>query len=193
MRILIGVPVTGEMLPGRYHAVLLQPMDQCGTHIAHEPRIFAKGTDADHRVRWVVVHVEHRRKRDVHPQGATLPRRDAALLIGEGRVAGRPQPHLRWENRSAAEVDVVRKEITTALTHPDTILIIRADYERQHTQALHRIEFLRDFKRRPDGHDEAADMLLRNQVGHTAPAGARRGREVSKKLGPDELCGAIAR
>src|SRR5215510_13867546 len=162
MRILIGVAVTGEMLPGCDHAVLLQSMDQRGTHVAHEAGILAERANADYRIRGVVVDVEYRRKGDVYAERASFAGCDAALLIGECRVAGCTQAHLWRKDRRAAEIDVVREEITAALAHSRAVLVVGADYEGQRTQALHRVQLLGGFQRRPNGHDEPADVLLRD-------------------------------
>src|SRR5215510_14750580 len=128
MRILIGVAVTGEMLPGCDHTVLLQSMDQCGTHVTHEARVFAERANADYRIRGVVVDVEYWRKGDVYAKRASFAGSDAALFIGEGRVAGCAQAHLWRKDRCAAEVDVVREEIAAALAHSGAVLVVGADY-----------------------------------------------------------------
>src|SRR5262245_14439791 len=192
MRILIGVAVTGEMLPGCDHAVLLQSMDQCGTHVAHQARIFAERADADYRIRGVVVDVEYRRESDVHAKRAALSRSNAALLVGEGRVPGCAQAHLWRKDRRSAEVDVVREEVTAALAHSGAVLVVGADHERQRAQALHCVQLFGGLKRRANRHDEAADVLLGDQIGKTSPAGAGYGSETAEELRPNELSGAVA-
>src|SRR5262245_7658969 len=99
--------MTGKMLPGCQHAVVLEAADECGTHIPNKSWVFAKGPNADNGVRRVVVHVQYRRERDLNPKGSSLARGDSTLLVGECGIACGSKSHLRREDGRSAEVDVV--------------------------------------------------------------------------------------
>ena len=120
-------------------------------------------------------------------------RGDAALLIGKRRVARRTKRHLWRENRCAAEVDVVGQKVAAALSHAGAVLVVGADDERQSAEPLHGVELLRRFDRRTDRHDEAADVLLGDQLVDPRPARARGRREITEELRPHQLRGLVAR
>ena len=115
MRILVGVAVPGKMLARGEHAMLLNAVDQRRAHVGDEVRILAERAHADDGIRRIVVDVEHRRERDVNAERAALERGDAPLLVRERRIARGAEPHLVGEHRRAAEIDVVRKEVSAAL------------------------------------------------------------------------------
>ena len=141
----------------------------------------------------IVVDVEHWRKRDVDAERAALQCGDPPLLICERGIARRAERHLRRKHRRAAEIDVVRQEVATALAHAGTCLVISAEHERQRAESLHRVDLFGGLDRRANRHDEAADVLLADQLADASPTGARCRRVVTKQLRPYELCRAIAR
>src|ERR1041385_2565759 len=185
MRILIGVTVAREVFPRGDHAVLLEAVDQRGAHVGNEVRVLAERAHPDDRVGRVVVDIEYRGKGDVNAERSALYRGDAPLLICEGRVTGRAQTHLWREHRSSAQIDVVREEVASTLTKRDAGLVVGSEDERQTAQALHRVDLLGRLDWRSNRHDEAADVVLANQLLDAGPRGRRRRGVISEDLRPD--------
>src|SRR5512140_2650345 len=103
--------MTGKMLPGRHHSVLLYAPDESRTELGDHCRIFTKRTRIDDGIGWVVVDVQHRRICDVDAEGASFQGCDAAHLVGERRISGCSKRHLRREDRGASQIDAVRNEV----------------------------------------------------------------------------------
>jgi hypothetical protein len=116
----------------------------------------------------------------VDAKRARLERGDAPFLIGEGGVARCAESHLVREHRPATQIDVVRKEVAATLAKRHAGFVIGADHERQHAETLHGVELLGGLGRGADGHDEAADVLARDEGLHADPSGTRRRRVVAE-------------
>src|SRR6185437_712447 len=124
MRILIGVAMTGKMFSRGDHPVLLQAVNHSLAHVSNEMWILAERTHPDDGIRRIVVDVEHWRERHVHAERASFDRCNAAELVGERRIACGAEAHLIWEHRGAAEIDVVRQEVATALAERRPCLVV---------------------------------------------------------------------
>ena len=134
--------MTRKMFTRGDHSVVLQPSNDRRSHRGDERGVLTKRANANHRIRGIVVDVEHGGERDVHAERAPLSSCHAALLVGETGIACRAQGHLRRKDRRAAEIDVVGEEVSSALPHAGAVFVVSADDERQRTQALHHVELL---------------------------------------------------
>ena len=131
MRVLIGVAVTREMFSRSHHPVFLNSMNQRHAHVGDEMRIFSERAYPDHRVGGIVVDVENGRKCDLNAERTSLQCGDSPLLVGQRRIAGCTQSHLRRKHRRAAKINVVRQKITAPLPEAGARLVIGSHNQRQ--------------------------------------------------------------
>ena len=80
MGVLLGVAVTGKVLPRGEHPVLLDPAHDRRAELRHELRILSEGAETDDGILGVVVDVQHRRERHVDAERAALAAGDASKL-----------------------------------------------------------------------------------------------------------------
>ena len=99
MRIRFRPAVAGEMLAGRRHAGLLQPLDIGLTQATHLLRITAQGAVADHLAA-PVIQVQYRREADIDTAGEHLGRHQPGRSRGQLfllRSSAPGNPAERWQ------------------------------------------------------------------------------------------------
>src|SRR3954469_20035122 len=139
--------MTGKMLSGGDHAVLLETTHERAAQRRIQPWILAKRPNADDGIGWIVVDVEDWGKDDVNSQRTTPDRRDSALLVRKRAVACGGDAHFGGKNSRPAKVDRVRQEIAASCSIPGTELEVRSDDQRNIRQPLHRIELFGNLER----------------------------------------------
>ena len=149
--------------------MILQAMNERNSHSRGEIGIFAVRTRVNDRIIRIVVYIEHRRVRDVNSQRTAFLRRETSFLVSECCVTRCPDRHLRREDDRPAEVDRVGNEVPATGAKAGAGLEVRAEQQRNLAHRLKRVELRSDFDRRANGNREAADLLLLNVLGQSAP------------------------
>src|SRR5690349_7957381 len=67
-----NIAVAGEVFAKRQHSFSLHGLDKRDAKCSNPPWIAVKRAGADHRVGWVVVHIEHRGEVDIDAYGSQL-------------------------------------------------------------------------------------------------------------------------
>src|SRR4051812_3742188 len=99
MRVRLGIAMTGEMLSGREHSMVLHAAHERGAKPRRQSRVFAERTRANDRIGWIVVDIEHRTKTHMYSERSSLERRYATDLVRERGVSRCPERHLQREHR----------------------------------------------------------------------------------------------
>ena len=105
VRVGLGIAVTGEVLRGGEHPVVLQPADVGRDQPAHQEWILAERSGVDDRIGGIVVDVRDRRKGEVDPDRAALERGDPPHLVGVLFAPRRGHAHIGGEGRRAGEAE----------------------------------------------------------------------------------------
>ena len=127
MRVLRGVPVTGEVLRRRRDAHTLAAADPRGREFGNALRVVAERARADHRIARIGVHVADRRvvHRDAVGAQALTDRARRALRVRG--IAGRADRHRARERRAIADAD------------DGAALLVDGDGHRRQTAAARRV------------------------------------------------------
>src|SRR3982750_1930194 len=97
MRIDISIAVARKVFRRGDHVLALDPFNKRDPEFPDSFRIFAEGTDVDHRVFRVVINVEHRRVNMIDPDRSGFSsgyNTDASRVF---RIAGGSDSHRPWE------------------------------------------------------------------------------------------------
>src|SRR4029078_304603 len=158
-----------KMLSRSYHPIRLDPADECCAKSCCKRRIFTIGARVDHRISRIVVHIEHRRVRNVNPESPAFYGRKLSLLERESRIAGGANRHFWWEHLCPAKIDGVRNEVPAPSPEPSTSLQVCAENQGNRAHLLKRIELGRDLGRRTHRDREPPNLLLLYIVGQVLP------------------------
>ncbi len=169
MGIDLGVAVSGKMLSGRDHAVVLKSTHECRAQPRRQCWILAVGPRIDDRIGGIVIDVENRCVGDVDAQSPSLERCHSTLLVGERRVAGGSKRHLRRKDDRATQVDGVREEPTAPCAVAGAKLEVGAEKQWNAAHPLHGVELYRDLHGRSHRHREPADTLFLDQASQRLP------------------------
>src|SRR5689334_9396708 len=104
--------MTREVLTGRDHAVILQPVDERDTHLCRKLRVLTVRASVDHRIRRIVIYVQNWRVRDVNSERAAFQRREAALFVSQRGVTRCADRHFWRKDNGSAEINRVRYEVS---------------------------------------------------------------------------------
>ena len=161
--------MTGEVLPCRDHAVILQAVNECDTHPRGELWILSVRARIDDWIVRVVVDVEHRSVGDMNSECAPFQCGETPLLISERGVTSCADGHLGREDDRATEIYRIGDEVTAPGAKSGPCLQISPKKKGHLAHRLERIQLGRHFSWRAHRYCEAADFFLLDVVGQSAP------------------------
>ncbi len=163
------VPMPGKMLRRGQHPPLARPADESGAQAGDGFQVLPERPDVDDGVFGIAVDVHHGSEDPVHPQGARLAGRDAALPVGQGFVPRRAERHRPGEGG----------RIRNPESRPT--LEIGGDQQRQPGHALQFVQQDGRFVDMAREQDHPSDVVLpdlrRNLQEFGAPAVEERSRD----------------
>jgi hypothetical protein len=142
------IAMAGKMFCRRYHALALDALCERDPESRDVRGILAKAPDVDHRVRGVVVYIEHRRVDVVDTDRTRFAAGDdthAACVI---RIAGRCNGHRPWKVRSVLD------------PHPDPGLGVKRHKQRYGRCFLHTVREMRRLVYRCSEKNDPADLVF---------------------------------
>src|ERR1051325_9451766 len=151
MRVDLGVAMTGKMLEGGEHAVVVQAAHVLGDEPRHGARVLPERARIDDRVGGIVVDIRVGCEIDVDADRAALGGRGDPDGVGIPRVAGGSDGHDLWECRGA---------------HHEGVDPARRDLEKRIVQ--------RGVASQEPGNDELAHALPHRERGEDGVGGDRR-------------------